>query len=349
MDLAIRKSLRFVLVVGAISLFLLGGCRSDEPDWIPIPVDDDGGTASRAKKSKPTRSARGESSASAAKPTAPDAAKESAARAIERGDVAALRRRAVAIHQALLRALPPSERALLADVPFVFTPSAGDVNAFAACTKRGAFITVTDGLMVVQAQLARAQATDEVFHTNKRDGYLALLARSAALLPPGAFINANQDAHPDKRRRQARLFDEGIAFVIAHELAHHRLSHTGCVGHDHDTATTADVGRLLSRRVPLFNQPSELASDVYGVENVLAAGAGEGTGWTEDGALLMLMAFRARTAMSLSDSLLFGFERTHPHPDVRIPVVEQTARAWRQRGGQALPKLPTFVLGELAG
>jgi predicted Zn-dependent protease len=95
--------------------------------------------------------------------------------------------------------------------------------------------------------------------------------------------------------------------------------------------------------VPLFNQPNELASDVYGIQNVLQAGK-DGQGWKEDGALLMLRAFRARTRQSLQDSLVFGFERTHPHPDLRIPVVEQTARTWRLSGGRSLPKLPNVRL-----
>jgi predicted Zn-dependent protease len=102
--------------------------------------------------------------------------------------------------------------------------------------------------------------------------------------------------------------------------------------------TSADLGRLLTRRAPLFNQPNELASDVYGTENALRAG------YHEEGALLMLRFFRARTRQSLSDALVFGFERTHPHPDVRIPAVEQTARTWRLSGGRSLPKLPNVIL-----
>lgn len=330
------------LVLTATMLLGTGACRSDDPDWVPISFDDEGGGEHDKPSKKSTRS-NGDPDQTPKRSASAGGTAD--AQAIEAGNVRHLRARATEIHEALVRALPISERRLVENVPFKFDEKSGDVNAFAACTARGAaLVAVTDGLMQVQAQLARAQATDEVFGTQKLDAYLAQLSRSRALLPPAGFISRKQDADPRKRRRQAQLLDEGLAFVIGHELAHHRLSHTGCVGRDHDNVTAADVGRVLARKVPLFNQPNELASDVYGIENVLSAGKKTGTGWTEGGSLLMLKAFRARTHMSLGDALVFGFERTHPHPDVRIPAVEQTARTWRLTGGRSLPKLPNLVL-----
>lgn len=331
------------------AMSLSTGCDRDEgTDWTPITFDDDAADPKQGKQrgkkkapdaDEPTPAAK---PSPAAKPTSQSAARDGLA--IEQSDRTHLRERSRRVHQLLLSALPASDRKLVEDIPLVVDDQRGSVNAFAACLKDGrALVAVSDGLMQVQAQLARAQATDEIFSTNKLEAYLAQLSRSSNLMPPSGFIDAQQDADPRKRARQAQLLDEGLAFVIGHELAHHRLSHTGCVGRDRGQVTSADVARMLSQKVPLFNQPNELASDVYGVQNLLRAGA-DGTGWTEGGGLLMLRFFRARTQQSLQDALVFGFERTHPHPDVRIPVVEQTARAFRLSGGRSLPNLPQLGL-----
>ena len=37
--------------------------------------------------------------------------------------------------------------------------------------------------------------------------------------------------------------------------------------------------------------------------------------------------------------ILFGFERSHPPPALRTPVIQQTAGAWRATGGRGLPIL----------
>ena len=35
--------------------------------------------------------------------------------------------------------------------------------------------------------------------------------------------------------------------------------------------------------------------------------------------------------------ILFGFESTHPAPQFRVPIIQQTASAWRGTGGKGLP------------
>ncbi len=276
---------------------------------------------------------------------------------IERSDVKHLEERARAIHAKLLAVLPTGDRHNLSTVPFIFDPRPGMVNAFAACTRRGkAVISISHGIMQVQAQLARAQAVDKYFKTQKFKAYLNLVTGKGTagigdllrghrrgrprLLPNKGFISSKHEHDEKKRRLQAQLLDEGLAFVIAHELAHHRLSHTGCVGKDRGKLTTSDFGRLLSRKVPGFNQPNELAADVYGIHNTMAADHQ----WKEAGAMLLLRFFKARTKLSLKDSVKFTFERTHPHPDVRIPVVKDTAFAFRLTGGRVLPTLPAVAL-----
>jgi hypothetical protein len=43
--------------------------------------------------------------------------------------------------------------------------------------------------------------------------------------------------------------------------------------------------------------------------------------------------------------VVYTFQRTHPPPQLRIPIIQQTANAWRMTGGApvpvpALPSLP---------
>jgi predicted Zn-dependent protease len=97
--------------------------------------------------------------------------------------------------------------------------------------------------------------------------------------------------------------------------------------------------RGLSENVPLFNQPNELAADTAGTDTILAAG-GRRTGYhlTEGGALLMMQFFASSDQLSPED-ILFGFERTHPPPAIRIPVIQQTANLYRISGGTWVPLL----------
>jgi hypothetical protein len=319
------------------------GCHGEGDEWVPIVFSDKDKDDEAPPKKKPAREERASEDEKKGATTPAKAKADPSAPLLESSDVRFLRERARAIHATLVASLPAEDRKLLANVPLGFEGSR-DVNAFAACTKSGgALIALTDGILQVQAQLARARAADEVAGGHKLDAYLRGLARGQ-LVPARGFLSAEVETNARKRARQAQLFEEGVAYVIGHELAHHRLSHTGCVGADRGAMTTADVNRALSNRVPLANQPNELAADVYGIQNVLTAGRESGSGWREDGALLMLRAFQARSGMPLEDALVFGFERTHPHPEVRIPVVEQTATAWRLTGGRSLPPLPALAL-----
>ena len=342
-------------IVGWLATMVaVGACHAEPDDWVPIAVSGRGATAP-ATPGRPTQApvipapapttpavATPPPTASQA-PAGPRVAAD--APKIERGDVAFLRGRVREVHRALLAVLPAREQEQLRGVSLVFDDEPGDVNAFAACLRDGrALVALTDGILQVQSQLARARATDEVFGTGRFDAYLAAAGSGRRLVMPSGFIPTDQETDGRKRQRQAELLDEGLAFIVGHELAHHRLSHTGCIGSDARAVTLADVGRELSQEVPGFNQPNELAADAYGVQNTLAAGA-SGPGWKEAGALLLLRFFQARSDLSLGDELRFAFERTHPPAAVRMPVVEQAAAAWRAAGGVSLPLPPTIVLG----
>jgi hypothetical protein len=76
-----------------------------------------------------------------------------------------------------------------------------------------------------------------------------------------------------------------------------------------------------------------------GVNNVLTTGANrQGYRYTEGGALLTMQFFSGVDQFSPLD-ILFGFERSHPPPALRSPVIQQTAATWRSTGGKGLPIL----------
>jgi hypothetical protein len=259
------------------------------------------------------------------------------------GDVNFMRARSQAVMQELVAALPATQRAMVQSIPLVIDDTVGEVNAFAACTQGKALMAITDGLLQIQANMARARATDEIFGGNKFNAYIGFIAKyqqpkQPVVQPQAGFWIPQQDVDGRKVARQHQLFEEELAFVLGHELAHHYLQHTGCVGPQVAIITPADIGRLLSNTVPGFNQPNELAADTNGTNNALTAGKlRQGYHWTEGGALLTLNFFLALKQMSPAESILFAFELSHPHPSFRIPVVQSTANQWRAAGGNAPP------------
>jgi hypothetical protein len=247
-------------------------------------------------------------------------------------------------------ALPAGHQSMVAGVPLVVDDRVGEVNAFAACVNGKAAMAITDGLLEIQAQMARTKATDETFGGNRFQQYVQLVAQGQhpdqpIVRPPPGFFDPAQDCDGRKVQRQHDLFDEELAFVLGHELAHHYLQHTGCAGPQPSVITPADIGRLLSSAVPGFNQPNEIAADTQGVNNALNAGKRrQGCHWTEGGALLTLNFFLALKQMTPAEAILFGFELTHPHPAFRIPIVQTTAAQWRASGGTT-PVFPFPIPG----
>jgi Peptidase family M48 len=271
-------------------------------------------------------------------------------------DLAWLRSEAGSIMGELMAALSPANQQRVKSIPFFADPTVGEVNAFAACDDQGQpLMAITDGLLEVQAHIAQFKATDETFGTNKLDQYLTLLANQQqpgkpVVRPQPGFIDPAQHVDGRKVQRQHQLFEEQVAFVLGHELGHHYLGHTGCA-----TGTTtgsrgvspADLARLASNVIPLANQPNELAADAAGTNNLLSAGARRtGYKWSEAGALLTLDFF-ARLDQLTPVSIIFSFERTHPIPQIRRPLVQATANSWRASGGQGIqiPGLGTLFGG----
>lgn len=259
-------------------------------------------------------------------------------------DIPWLRNRAGVVLGELVAALPAAQKQRVQGVPLFADPTVGEVNAFAACDDQGMpLMAVSDGLLDVMAHLAQFKANDEVFGGTRTDAYIQLIARNQRpgqpiVRPAAGFVDPAQHADARKVARQNVLFDEELAFVLGHELAHHHLGHTGCAnGGGSRGVSPADFGRLLSRAAPIFNQPNEVGSDVAGTNNLLSAGKiRSGAKWTEGGAMLVLNFFAGLDRLSATD-ILFGFERSHPPPLLRMPIVQQTAQTWRFTGGAQLP------------
>jgi hypothetical protein len=260
--------------------------------------------------------------------------------AINRADIQFQRSRVTAVAAELIGALDGSTRARVERLPITFDPNANDINAFATCTKSGkATIAITDGMLVLTAYLAQLQASDEVLATRYFDQYVVYVAQNQRQnapvpAPPAAWLPSATRNHPTKVARQQQLNDEMLAFVLGHELAHHYLNHLPCTSIL--PLDAAEIGILLTDAVPGFNQPNETAADVAGIRNVLAAGRKRSTNQlTETGALLQMRFFRALDQASPAD--IFNFERSHPPPSIREPIIQTSAQAFRAGAGITWP------------
>lgn len=259
---------------------------------------------------------------------------------INRADVSYLQGRVREITSELIAALDAGSQSRVRQIPIVFDSNPTEVNAFASCTKQGkAVVAVTDGLLSLTAYLAQCEATDEVFGTRTFDAYVAWVAQhqrqgAPLVTPPPNLFSAAQRDDVRKRQRQSELCDEALAFVVGHELAHHYLNHLPCTSVLPLDAT--EIGLVLTGVVPAFNQPNEGAADVAGIRDVLLAGQRRsGYHWTEGGALMTLRFFKGLDAASPAD--VFDFERTHPPPSLREPIVRTAAQAFRTAAGLKLP------------
>ncbi len=260
-----------------------------------------------------------------------------------------MRQEAKTVLDELVAALPETSKARVLGIPLMVIEDPSEVNAFAGCNKSGnAFMGITAPLLTIQASSSEAKAFDELYATKHYDKYVTDVANAVksgkgvvrlaagVLTLPGAI-------DPRKLARQKFILDEQLAFVLGHELAHHYRGHTGCANgaRNNSAITTEDIGRVLSSTVPLFNQPMEIESDVYGVTDLLDAGARRAGGaWTEEGALMTLNFFSRLTSSGV-ESVLLGFLRTHPPPALRIPIVQTTAQQWRQRQGSGSKSTPS--------
>jgi hypothetical protein len=256
-------------------------------------------------------------------------------------DIGWLRQHAASLMQELIGVLPDVAKQRVQGIPLDIDDTPGEVNAFAACNDNKAVMVVTDGLLDISAHLAQARANDDVFGTRKVTDYINFVAQTQKpnrpiTPPPRGFFDPAQQADGRRVSRQHDVLDEMLGFVLGHELAHHHLGHLPCTGGS-GFLGTGELLRGLSQNVPIFNQPNEIAADTAGTDTILTTGARRaGYRLTEGGALLMMQFFESSDQLSPED-ILFGFERDHPPPAIRIPIIQQTANLWRATGGTWVP------------
>jgi Zn-dependent protease with chaperone function len=252
--------------------------------------------------------------------------------ALGRNDPTYLRERVLAVVNALIVSLEPALRARVDQIPIVFDPNNTEVNAFATCSRGNkAAIAITNGMLTLTTNLAQLKAVDDVYATRWFSEYVMYIAHNQnanepLLSPPTNWLTTEQKSNRSTLTRQLQLFDEIIAFVFGHELAHHYLNHLPCTSILPLDAT--EVGLLVTDTIPAFNQPNETAADVAGVRNVLSTNPSQlGHAFTEGGAIAQLYFFQALDNARPVD--VFTFERTHPPPTLRVMIVQTAAQGFR--------------------
>jgi hypothetical protein len=262
--------------------------------------------------------------------------------------------RAVAVHAMLVNALTGQERVQTQAIPFHVISEAREPNAAAGCTKSSnqAVMLITSAMLVLAAGIAETKAYDEVAGTQTYQTYADEVVRQVqGKLPvgpvPATLLTGPMALDSHKLSRQEHLFDQQIAFIVGHELAHHYRGHTPCVGgRTGAQVETDELMRILANTAPIFSQPREVEADMWGLVNLLEAGGTRPAGsWNEEGALLNLDFF-GRLRDRGGDQLAMLFLSTHPAPQLRIPIVQTAARQWRPGWrpiGTDLSSLPVAI------
>jgi hypothetical protein len=190
----------------------------------------------------------------------------------------------------IVAALPPSDQRRLVGVYAAFHSDASDPFALAACDDDGDYVVlVSDAMLRLAANVARAQSYDDANTSRKIEDYAAYVARTQVpgrrlVPPPPGFYTAELAANTyDDRLR------ESLSFVVARELTHLRAGQLTCPKPTatkeagDDEWTTAEHRRALENVGTLY--PGSGAHDGEAIVRVLAVGR------TERGALGLLRFF----------------------------------------------------------
>jgi hypothetical protein len=260
--------------------------------------------------------------------------------------IAFLERETESIYRELLGGLTPEHRARVTGIPFHVMDERIEPNAAAGCApSSGApMVFITHAMLVVAAATSEARAYDELAGTRTYETYADALgpmmgsSRPVSGLAPGTLTGE----HARSRTRLARarhLFDQQIAFILGHELAHHYRGHTGCAGRGAASREEDEaLARTLAGTVSMFQQPFEVEADSWGITSVLEVGHTRAGGrWNQEGALISLDTFRRIAGVT---DLRGAFLSTHPPSELRAPIVTQVAGLWSP-GRAPLPE-PTI-------
>ncbi len=265
--------------------------------------------------------------------------------------------RAQTIHQALVAALDTHQSEQTRAIPFEVLDEPNEPNAAAACTRatRTPVMMITSAMLELAAGISETSAYDEAAGTTTYETYVTSVIEQVRNQRPVQGVDpslhtAPHSIDPHKLARQVHLYDQQIAFIVGHELAHHYRGHTDCVsGRTDAERERGAISRRLAHTIPTFSQPREVEADMWGVVNVMESGRGRTGGvWNQEGALLNMDFFR-RLADQGGAELVLAFLSTHPPALVRIPIVRSTAQQWQP--GWRPPAMPTLGPGgiELPG
>ena len=249
--------------------------------------------------------------------------------------MAFLRTEVVSVIDEVRQHLPPAHLARVQNVPFHIVDDPAEPNAAAGCApgSRAPMIMITTPMLTIAAATSEAHAYDELAHTSTYETYandiMDMIRRGSVRGLAHGALSGPLATDPRKLARQRQLFDEQVAFILGHEMAHHYRGHTGCApGGSASSAQAEDLQRSLAQTAPPLEQPFEIEADMWGITSVLEAGHDRHGGhWGDEGALLSLDTFRHLGEMSTED-LPLVFLSTHPPSMLRAPIVEQVAHAW---------------------
>ncbi|AKV03452.1 hypothetical protein AKJ09_10115 [Labilithrix luteola] len=147
----------------------------------------------------------------------------------------ALHQTAHAALKELTSRLDAADKRRLTGIYVAFDPNVGDASAMAACDDDGDYvIVVSDAMLRLVTNVARALAYDEANGSRRIDEYAEFLARVQVpgrrlLPPPPGFFTAAKPAATFEDRQLDAFF-----FVLARELTHLRAGDLAC---PHPTAT----------------------------------------------------------------------------------------------------------------
>jgi hypothetical protein len=180
----------------------------------------------------------------------------------------------------LVSGLPANDQKRLVGVYAAFHGDASDPFALAACDDDGDYVVVvSDAMLRLVANVARAQSYDDASSSRKIEDYAAYVARTQVtgrrlVPPPPGFYTAELAAKTyDDRLR------ESLSFVVARELTHLRAGQISCPKPTatkeagDDEWTTAEHRRALENTGTLY--PGRGAHDGEAIVRVLDGGRSE--------------------------------------------------------------------------
>jgi len=243
-----------------------------------------------------------------------------------------LRTRAQIELKRLYSRMNQADQRRLVGIYIAFDPNPNDPSAMAACDDDGDYVVaITEAMLRLMANVARAQSFDETNGSRRIDSYAQFVARAQLpgqrlLPPPPGFFSAAKPAVTFEDRLR-----EALAFVLAREMAHMKAGDLVC---PHPTATHEsgdDVWTDDEQRAAL-----EGAKKIYPgnatERDAQATAALVNADLTEEGALGLLRFFVQFEIERVNFSSRFAprYLAQHPNPVARMATVRaaaQTARA----------------------